>query len=368
MNILITGSKGFIGKNLIANLNQNKNNKILEFNKSTKQKLDSLVKKSDLIYHLAGENISSNKSDFVKNNINLTERICKLIVENKLKTRMIFSSTIQSGNKTIYGKTKKNCEKIIKKYFKNKKNQFLILNIPNVFGKWSKPFHNSFISTFAYQVSREKKVNLVNSERKLRLIYIDDLVKNLVSIKNKKNLNKVNFKYSNIIISSPFAVLNLLKLFYKNDKEKIITNFSTSFVKKLYSTYLYYMPKKLVTQKIFNNTDHRGTFAEILKLGKYGQLSYFSILPGKIRGGHYHHTKTEKFLIIDGAVIFNFKDLYTGKKYSIKVSDKDKKIVTTVPGWVHDINNVSKKTAKLIVWANEVFSKKKPDTYFANMK
>ena len=368
MNILITGSEGFIGKNLIAILNQNKNKKILEFNKSTKQKLENLVKKSDLIYHLAGENISSNKKDFIKNNINLTDRICKLIVENELKTRIIFSSTIRSGDETIYGKTKKKCEKTIKKYFKNKKNQFLILNIPNVFGKWSKPFHNSFISTFAHQVSRERKVNLVNSERKLRLIYIDDLIKNLVSVKDKKNLNKVNFKYSNITITTPIAVLNLLRLFHKNDKEKIITNFSTLFVKKLYSTYLYYMPKKLVTQKIQNNTDHRGTFAEILKLGKYGQLSYFSILPGKLRGGHYHHTKTEKFLIIDGSVTFNFKDLYNGKKYLINVSDKDKKIVTTVPGWVHDIKNNSKKTAKLIVWANEVFSKKRPDTYMASMK
>ena len=368
MNILITGSKGFIGKNLIANLNQNKNNKILEFNKSTKQKLDSLVKKSDLIYHLAGENKSSNKSDFVKNNINLTERICKLIVENKLKTRMIFSSTIQSGNNTIYGETKQQSEKIIKKYLKKKTNQFLILKIPNVFGKWSKPFHNSFISTFAYQISREKNVNLMNPNKKLRLIYIDDLVNNLVSVKNRKNLSKVNFKYSNITNTTPLSVLKLLKLFHQNDKENIITNFSNSFVKKLYSTYLYYMPRRLVTQKIHNNTDHRGTFAEFLKLGKYGQLSYFSILPGKIRGGHYHHTKTEKFLLIDGSVKFNFKELYTGKKYSIKISEKNNKIITTVPGWIHDIVNSSNKTAKLVVWANEVFSKKKPDTYSASMK
>ena len=212
MNILITGSEGFIGKNLIAILNQNKNNKILEFNKSTKQKLENLVKKSDLIYHLAGENISSNKKDFIKNNINLTDRICKLIVENELKTRIIFSSTIRSGDETIYGKTKKKCEKTIKKYFKNKKNQFLILNIPNVFGKWSKPFHNSFISTFAHQVSRERKVNLVNSERKLRLIYIDDLIKNLVykCFDVQQNLFSNKFLSSRIyIFPSAFKIFSI---------------------------------------------------------------------------------------------------------------------------------------------------------------
>ena len=361
MNVLVTGSKGFIAKNLILHLKEKPRINILHYKKKNKN-LTKLIEKSDIIYHFAGQNRSVNKNDFIKNNIDLTKRICDIIKQKKLKTKIVFSSSTQVKNNSIYGKTKLKCEKIIKNKLK-KKEQYLIMRLPNVFGKWSKPFYNSVVSTFCYQILRNKKIKLIEPNKKIQLIYIDDLIDFLIKIIKVKNFVNYSFDKKKIYTSSPLKIFNILRHFYNNNKNGIVNNLSKPFHKKLYSTFLTFSPFSQISCNPIVNSDKRGFFIELLKFGHLGQISALSILPGQVRGGHYHNTKTEKFFLINGSVMFKFINLYNRKKYSLIMSEKKNRIIITIPGWAHQIVNYSKKkTANLVVWANEKFLKQKPDT------
>jgi UDP-2-acetamido-2,6-beta-L-arabino-hexul-4-ose reductase len=360
MNILVTGSKGFIAKNLIIRLKQIPSIKILYYNKK-KKNLQKLIQKSDIIYHFAGQNRSAHKSDFVKNNVLLTKYVCDVISQKKLETKLIFSSSTQVKNNSIYGKTKLQCENIIKNTLKQK--QYLIFRMPNVFGKWSKPHYNSVVSTFCYQVPRNQKIKLIDPYKKIQFVYIDDLIDFFIKVINLKSLSNYFYNKKKIYTSTPLKIYNLIKYFYNNDNKGKVSNLSNPFHKKLYSTYLTFLPFDKISFDPEINLDKRGFFIEFLKLGHYGQISAISILPGQFRGGHYHNTKTEKFMLINGRVKFNFVNLNNNKKYSLIMSEKKNRIILTVPGWAHEIvNNSKKKIANLIIWANEEFSKKRSDT------
>ena len=360
MNVLVTGSNGFIAKNLITSFEEDKKIKIKTYNKKTKENLESLIKKTDVIYHLAGQNKSQNNQDFLQNNNNLTKIICEIISKNNLNTKIIFYSNIQIKNKYIYGITKLEYEKIIKRTLK--KNQYTIIRIPNVFGKWSRPNYNSVVATFAYLISRKKKIKLINKNKKLKVVYIDDLILCLKNILYKKNFKSI-IKIKETYITTPFKIYKLFQEFYENDLIGRLSDLSNDFKKKMYSTYLSYIPYKKMTNNLKTNLDERGYFAEFLKSTKFGQVSAFSILPGKKRGGHYHHTKTEKFMLINGTVQFKLINLINGNELLIKMSKNKNKIVSTVPGWAHEICNNTDREAHLVVWANEIFNKKRPDTF-----
>lgn len=365
MNVLVTGSNGFISKNLITSLKEYKKVKINTFHKNTKENLETLIKNADVIYHLAGQNRSLNNQQFKKNNTNLTKIICEIIKKNNLKTKIIFSSTTQVKNKSIYGVTKLESEKIIKKTLK--KNQYVIIRIPNVFGKWARSNYNSVVATFAYLISRQKNVKLINQNKKFNLIYIDDLIDLLKNILFKKKFDPIAKLKKETYTSTPFKIYKLFKDFYVNDSMRLLPDLSDDFIKKLYSTYLSYMPNNKIIHNSKINLDDRGYFSEFVKSKKFGQVSVFSILPGKKRGGHYHHTKTEKFMLINGSVQFKLINLANKKKLIIKMNKNKNKVICTVPGWAHEIYNNTNREAYLVVWANEIFNKKNPDTFKFNL-
>jgi UDP-2-acetamido-2,6-beta-L-arabino-hexul-4-ose reductase len=363
MNILVTGCNGFIAKNLINHLENKNFYSVLKLKK--KHSLSELKKKvleSDIIFHLAGVNRGNKSKYFLNNNYLLTKRICSIIKDTKKKIKIIFSSSIQVKKNNFYGYSKIKSEEEIIKLKKFKNVNILIYRLPNIFGKWSKPFYNSVVATFCYQVSRNKKISLF-SNKKLELLYIDDLIKDFLKvIKIKKfqksyriikNIRKIELNKLASIIQSFNSEKNF---FFKNNQNILIAN--------LYSTYLSFLPKKFASYDLDKFEDHRGKFVEFIKYGRFGQVSFFTILPNATRGNHYHHSKTEKFLVVDGVVKFNFINVITLKKYSIIVSEKKEKVIITQPGWAHNIINIGIKTAKIIVWSNEVFNKKKPDTIF----
>jgi len=359
MNILITGSRGFIGKNLFFYLNSKKKYNIYHFNRGDKvNKLEKLINTSDVIFHCAGENRSKKSKDFKISNVDLTKKIVSLLNTKKDKTYLIYTSTKQVSNKkkTIYSSSKLEAEYVIKKELK-KKHKNTILRLPNIFGKWAKPNYNSVVATFCFNISRNKKISIL-SNKEIEFCYIDDLIENLIDlIENKRNIKK--FKTFKCKINTLAEKLKKMK----KDRLNYLTNFSESkFDKYLYATYLTYIPRKDITYKLLSHKDYRGDFIELFKHPNNGQISYFSINPKVNRGGHYHNTKVEKFFIVEGNVIFDFYDLNKRKKFSIKLNSKDKKILETIPGYVHSIRNIEKKISKGIIWSNEVFDKKKPDT------
>ena len=313
MNILIIGSNGFIGKNLSTQLKLQKK-KVFFITKSTSKKnFELMVNKADIIFHLAGSNREKDKNIFKINNVDLTKKISDLLKNKKKIVKIIYASTIHYNKKTIYGKTKKESENILRK-INNKNIKVIILRLPNIFGKWSKPYYNSVIATFCHKISRDQNINL-DRNKEITLFYIDDLIDYLISlIKINIVKNKIIKKFENVKKTNLKFIVDKLNDFRKLDFNELPKNISDSFIKKLYSTYIYFSPRKNLNTKIKKITDERGEFAELIKNKKIGQFSLLKIFPNKIRGNHFHNTKIEYFFILNGIVKFYYTDLYNKKK------------------------------------------------------
>ncbi len=367
MNVLVTGSNGFIAKNLIVGL-KNLNYNVFKFDKKNNlEQLKNKIVKSDIIFHFAGENRSNNKKDFFKNNVNLSKQISEIIIKNQLKKKIIFSSSTQVLNKTknVYVKTKLLSEKALLHCTKKTKSVISIYRIPNVYGKWSKENYNSVFATFAYNISRSKKIKIFNSANKIKLIYIDDLIELfLKELKYNKKNKIINIK--NDVSITPKKLAELLYHFKKNRNWFGIKNVDSLVLKKMYSSFLTYSPTSQYVYKLRKKEDHRGYFTEFLKMGNGGQISYFTIKKNKLRGMHYHNTKIEKFLILKGKVKFEFKNLVSNKIKTFFLKENEHKVIETVPGWIHTIKNIGNETVFGIIWANEEFKINKSDTYYIN--
>lgn len=365
MRVLITGSKGFIGKNLKFFL-LNQNFKVFEFNRNNKiTLLNKLIENVDIIFHLGGENRSNKKNNFIQNNFGLTKKIVDIIIKSKKKPSIIFSSSIKVNENNLYGLTKKKAENYISKNLIKNSINYSILRLPNIFGKWSKPNHNSFVATCCYNLPRNKKIQL-NKNVKIKLFYIDDLInifsKELNKCLKKKPYNKIVLIKKSYEIKL-FDLVNLIKNFNTNYNSINNNQFKNSFQKKLFSTFISYLPYKKTKFLISTNLDHRGRFVEFSRRDNFGQVSYFTVQPGVTRGEHYHNTKIEKFLVISGSLTYVTRSLLSNKKKIYLLNSKKSEIIYSIPGHVHFFKNKTSKEAIVMVWANEVFDKKHPDTY-----
>jgi len=365
MNILITGSQGFIAKNLIVKLSEFKRYNILTIDKKSSD--HDLYKKlilADVVFHLAGVNKEIDPKYTYNDNYNFTKKICLFLKTNYKKSKIIYASSTQVKLNNLYGRSKLKSENILLDYKKKTGAQVVIYRLPNVFGKWSKPYYNSAVATFCHQIYKNEKLTITDLNKKISLLYIDDLIFDfLKSIKLNKNKNSF-IKIENIYSISLLNLVNIIKSFNKKDKTYLPNSISNYFIKNLHSTYISFFSKKDFYYKLKTFSDTRGDFSEFLKNPDFGQVSFFSILPKKIRGNHYHNTKTEKFLVITGKVRFNFVNIITKKKFSILVEEKQNLVINTIPGWAHNVENVGSKSAKVLVWANEILDKKNPDTVF----
>ncbi len=366
MNILITGSKGFIGSNLKLFLIE-RGHTVLEYYKgSSLDSLSSNIENADQIVHLAGVNRSISDEDFIESNIELSKKLLELVLKNKRKIPIIFSSTIHSGRKDIYGQTKKVANNLFEKFASENQSPLTILNLPNVFGKWCRPNYNSVIATFCHKIARNEEIEIHDAKAEIKCVYIDDVL-NLIY---ETILAPPEGFLSKEIKTYEIEVGKLAKILYGfyelRDSHEICS--LTGLNKYLYSTYLSNIPTSDFSYSLNKNTDERGFFSEILRTEESGQFSVFTALPGITRGGHYHHTKTEKFLVIKGKALFNFKNMNTEETYQLEVDDRNLLIVDTVPGWAHDIKNIGESELVVFLWANEKFDDKRPDTYVAETK
>lgn len=363
--ILVTGSEGFIAKNFIINFKNNPNFKIYRFShESDLSLLTEYLKKVNYVIHLAGENRPKKKENFKKNNIEFTRILCQKINDqiknSKKKIKLIFTSSVHAMSETKYGKSKLEAEKIIKKY----KSKYFLINIfrlPGVFGKWCKPNYNSVVATFCHNIARNLPIKINDPKHKLKLVYIDDVIKainQLLIMKESKIIKKIKPEY---LISVKDLALKI-KGFKFSRKNLEIDTMGNGFSKLLYSTYLSYLPSNQFSYSLKENKDVRGKFVEIFKSKLFGQMSYLTININKDRGGHYHHTKTEKFLVVKGKGLFRFRDLLTNNFVELKVSAKECRVVDTIPGWAHDIINIGSEELVVIVWANEIYDSQNPDT------
>ena len=364
MNILVTGANGFIGQNLCVYLKEAGFSSIETITRADND--ESIFKKitnADFIYHLAGINRPINDDEFKQGNSDFTQKIVNILVNNNLDTPILFTSSIQAKIKNPYGISKADAESTIISYRDITGSKSYICRLPNVFGKWCRPNYNSAVATFCYNIINDIPINIHNRVAPLNLVYIDDVCQLFISLLNDNPSEYQPFiEICPVYKSTVGSVVNLLSEFKNSRNSLTINKVGAGFERALYSTYLSYLKPEHFAYDIPSYTDERGSFSEMLKTTDSGQFSFFTAHPGITRGGHYHHTKNEKFLVLKGKARFQFKHILTGEKYELITSEHVRTVVETVPGWTHDITNIGSEELIVMLWANEIFNKDKPDT------
>jgi len=366
MKVLVTGSNGFIGKNLVSHLQEIEGIEIIKYDKDNSfEEIEENIESIDFIYHLAGVNRPKDVSEFKKGNFDLTSKIINLIKSKNLKIPFLITSSIQAALDNDYGKSKKLAEDYVLEY--EKIAPVFVFRLHNVFGKWCRPNYNSVVATFCNNIAKGMEITINDSNAELNLIYIDDIVKEFISVLYSK---KASFKENNYCYISPRYNITLGELAahiksFKNSMNSIsVPNTGNDFIKKLYSTYISYVPLQELAVSATKNVDERGSFTELVRTEQCGQFSISMSKPGIIRGNHYHHTKLERFIVVKGHAKIKFTSVIDNTSYEFEVSDKDIKIVTIPVGYTHNIENVGDSEMILAIWCNELFDKKYPDTYF----
>lgn len=365
MKVLITGSNGFIAKNLVTTLKTMQNIEILYFGRENSlSDLEQLIADADFIFHLAGVNRPENTSEFYEGNSDLTQNIIDTLNKFKKQTPILLSSSIQVGLDNDYAKSKLISEQSVEKYALDNKVNCFIYKLPNVFGKWCKPNYNSVIATWCYNIANGIEIQVSDRSTELELVYIDDVVHAFIEQLFRTETEKTYFTIDKIYHKTLGEIETLLYEFNKSRETLVIPTIAKGFERVLYATYLSYLAEDNFSYELKGHEDVRGTFYEILKTMDSGQLSISTSASGVTRGNHFHHTKNEKFLVIKGQAKIQLRNLYSDKVVEYNVSEKKMEVVEMIPGYTHNISNTGDTEMVLLLWANEVYDENKPDTNY----
>lgn len=377
MNILITGAKGFIGKNLCArlkNININESNyyeklypiNILEYDiDSTQEILDEYCSKADFVFNLAGVNRPVNEDDFLKGNYGFASQLLDTLKKHNNNCPVMLSSSIQAALDNPYGRSKKTGEDLFFNYSRETGAKVLVYRFPNVFGKWCKPNYNSVMTTFCNNIARDIPIKVNDRNAVLNLVYIDDVVTELINaLVGNENRNGKYCEVPTVYTITLGEIVDLIYSFKNCRKNLDIPNLSNSFVKKLYSTYLSYLPEYDFSYSLKMNIDNRGSFTEIFRTLEKGQFSINITKPGVTKGNHWHNTKIEKFIVVSGKGLIRFRKIETYEIIEYYVSGELLEVVDIPPGYTHSITNIGDTDLITLMWSNECYDIKNPDTIY----
>jgi UDP-2-acetamido-2,6-beta-L-arabino-hexul-4-ose reductase len=360
--VLVTGSKGFIGKNLVVQLNERADTEVLSFSRSDPiQALVALVSKADAIVHLAGENRPSDVADFARVNTDLTHSLCEAVRASGRKIPLILASSTQAEYDNPYGKSKLEAERAVERLAQETENPVCIYRLPGVFGKWCKPNYNSVVATFCHNIARNLPVQINDPSAVLPLVYVDDVIDQFSHFLNS---SKPGLQYGEVIPEYSITLHDLAEQIYafQNCRTTLMSErVGAGLTRALYSTYVSYLPPEQFAYDLPEYGDERGTFVEMLKTPDCGQFSLFTVHPGITRGSHYHHSKSEKFLVVKGTVCMRFRHIVTGETCEMTMSGNKPQVIDSIPGWAHDVTNIGDSEAIVMLWANEVFDRERPD-------
>ena len=364
MKVLITGANGFVGQNLIAHLSERSDVEVVRFTRDDSlSDLPDRVAGVDFIFHLAGVNRPQDPSELQVGNTDLTQALCNAVLASGRKVPVLYTSSSQAELENPYGSSKRGAEDALLALQAEHEVPVHLFRLPNVFGKWARPNYNSAVATFCHNIARDLPITINDPKAPVTLVYIDDVVSHFVAVMEGKLAGdpfvKVNPQYATTV----GELAEQLHAFRDSRKSIITEAVGTGLTRALYSTYLSYLPCERFTYEVPKYGDPRGVFVEMLKTKDAGQFSYFTAFPGITRGGHYHHSKTEKFLVIKGRACFRFRHIVSGEFYELHTTGEKPEIVETVPGWTHDVTNVGDDEMIVMLWANEIFDREHPDTY-----
>ena len=366
MKVLVTGSSGFIGQNLIARLRECKDNIIFPYDlNSTAEELDLFTKECDFVFHLAGVNRPKEEKEFLEGNFGFTSVLLNKLKEHNNLCPIMISSSIQAAINNPYGISKKAGEDLLFEYGKETGAKVIVYRFENVFGKWCRPNYNSAVATFSYNIANDLPITINDPNVEMRLIYIDDLVNELLNALHGKETMSGRFAKVEPVYKVKLGyIAELLHSFKESRSNLSVPQLVDPFVKKLYSNYLSYLPQNGFIYDLQMNIDNRGSFTEFLKTNDRGQVSINISKPGINKGNHWHHTKTEKFLVVSGKGVIRFRKVGTSEVIEYFVSGEKLQVLDVPPGYTHNIENLGNQDMVTVMWVNEIFDKDKPDTIF----
>lgn len=366
MKVLVTGADGFIGKNLRVALEEQEGMEVLSITRgSSADELVASARQADAVIHLAGVNRPQDSAEFSAGNADFTAALTEALASSGRVVPVAFTSSIQAELGNPYGISKRQAEAHLTAFGERTGSPVSLYRLANVFGKWSRPNYNSAVATFCHNIARGLPIRIDNPEAPVRLVYVDDVIAELLRFLVVPGQGVRHADAGPIYSITVGELAAQIEAFKEVRNSLVSERVGTGLVRALYATYVSYLEPAAFSYDIPKHGDSRGVFVEMLKTKDSGQFSFFTAYPGVTRGGHYHHTKTEKFLVIKGRAQFKFRHLVTGERYELETSGEDPKVVESVPGWSHDITNVGRDEMVVILWANEIFDRARPDTVAA---
>ncbi len=364
MKVLITGADGFIGKNLLAHLGERSDVEVVRFTRADDvTRLPALIADVDFVFHLAGVNRPQNPQEFQSGNADLTRSLCDAITAGGRPVPVLYTSSSQAEQDNPYGSSKRGAEQALLELAETSGAAVHLFRLSNVFGKWARPNYNSAVATFCHNIARELPIQINDPDARINLVYIDDVISHFLAVMDGRLAGDPFARVAPQYSITVGELAEQLRTFRDSRQSLITEPVGSGLVRALYSTYLSYLPPECFTYEVPKYADARGMFVEMLKTKDSGQFSFFTAHPGITRGGHYHHSKTEKFLVIRGKACFRFRHIVSGEFHELFTTGEQPEIVETVPGWTHDITNAGDDEMLVMLWANEIFDREHPDTF-----
>lgn len=364
MKVLVTGSDGFVARNLVATLRERGDIEVLTFTRDDDEAaLRQHAAHADFIFHLAGVNRPKVIEDFKTGNTDLTQLLCDTLHTLNRAIPVLYTSSSQAESNNPYGRSKRGAEEVLLSYSTKLSVPVHLFRLPNVFGKWARPNYNSAVATFCHNITRRLPIQINDPAATISLVYIDDVVARFIAVMDGQVAGAPFIDVEPVYSITVGGLAEQLQAFHASRSTLTIDSVGTGLIRALYSTYVSYLPPESFAYEVPKHGDPRGVFVEMLKTRDSGQFSFFTAHPGVTRGGHYHHSKSEKFLVIKGVARFRFRQIVDGTYHELVTSGDTPVIVETVPGWTHDIINIGSDEMVVMLWANEVFDRAHPDTF-----
>lgn len=371
MRVLITGAGGFVGRNLQLRLRERRDVQVVCFTRDQHSKqLAGLLDGVDFVFHLAGVNRPKDPKEFTTGNADLTRELCKAVAAVARLTGktipILYASSTQASQDNAYGRSKREAEDALMATAQDPLVPVHLFRLPNVFGKWCLPNYNSVVATFCHNIARDLPIQVNDPQATLTLVYIDDVIGQFVQLMDGAEPKAGSGGFATVqpcYDTTVGELAALIRSFRESRRSLVMERVGAGLVRALYATYVSYLPVEAFAYDVPQHEDRRGVFVEMLKTPDCGQFSFFTAHPGVTRGGHYHHSKTEKFLVIKGQARFRFRHMETGQMHELETSGNRPQVVETVPGWTHDITNTGADEMVVMLWANEIFDRTRPDTY-----
>lgn len=360
--IAITGANGFIGSNLVVRLSEGGCVASPIARDTPAGEVRAALGAADVVFHLAGANRPGDPAEFTRSNVEFAQTVADAIAEGGRHPLLLVSSSTRAGEDSDYGRSKQAGEAAMLRLGERGLATVAVYRLPNVFGKWARPDYNSAVATFCHNAARGMPIRIDDPDAALSLLYVDDLIEQWLALVDDPPRASGFIEPSGVHRTTVGSVAEAITGFASGRTAGEVNEVGSGLCRALYATFVAALPPDAFSYRLTAHEDHRGSFTEMLRTPDCGQVSFFTALPGRTRGGHYHHSKVEKFVVVHGEATFRFRHVLSGASHVVRTSARHPEVVESIPGWAHDVTNVGDDVMVAVVWASERFNRDRPDT------